>query len=453
MEPPLPRLLHRARQVPPALLGDGAWVLGVRLLTGASAFVIQVLLARLLAPADLGGYFLAVSVSLPLAAAGQLGLGAVALRAVAAALARQAPDQAADVTMGALRAAALGALGVLAAACLSGPLVQIPLGLSALCGLWAALLIGQGLLAELLRGFGRPRTAALLGGAIGNLAALTPLAALWLGGATLQLPHVIALLALGAGLALAVGGVSLRHALGRQQAAAGAAGGLPAPTPSSAAHPWALLRQAWPLLLNQLLLLAMARLDLWIVGLWGPPALVAGYAIALRLALFVAMPLEIGRAAIAGRIAALHAQGRLDQLERLLRATATLMLLGALPIALAWAVAGAPLIGLIYGPAYTVAAPLLVILSLGQLANVATGLCGQTLILSGHGALVLRVNLLASLAALALMPAFGATWGLIGVAAAAALGVTLRTTALLLSARRMVGVWTCVGKIRVKYRR
>lgn len=440
------------------LISDGIWVVGARLLTALSAMVVQLLLARLLAPADLGGYFIALSLTMPLMVVGQLGLGPIALRETAAALADQAPARAAAVVGHALQPAAIGAVGVLAVTGLAGSLAAFSMTASILCGVWAALLTFQSLLGELLRGCGRPRFAALLNGTLGNLTTLPPLLVFWGSQTALQLPQALLVLIGGVGVAVAVGGFGLWQELRRVQGALPRTArplapllpqgekveGRAAPQPASPS-PLEMVRQARPLLLNQLLLLVISRTDLWIVSLVGGATPAAGYAIAARLALMVAMPLEVGRSTIAGRIATLHAQGELRRLERLLRATAAWMLIGALPIALICAALGAPLIALIYGPAYTAAAPLLAILALGQLTNVATGLCGQTLTLTGHGSLVLRVTLAVSLASLGLMLVLTSLWGPLAVALATAFAVALRTSLLLIGAKRLVGVWTHAG--------
>lgn len=436
------------------LISDGIWVVGARLLTALSAVVVQLLLARLLAPADLGGYFIALSLTMPLMVVGQLGLGPIALRETAAALADQAPARAVAVVGQALQPTAIGAVGVLAVTGLAGSLAAFPLTASILCGVWAALLTFQSLLGELLRGCGRPRLAALLNGTLGNLTTVPPLLVFWGSQTALQLPQALLVLIGGVGVTVAVGGFGLWQELRRVQGALPRTGrplapllprGETAPPQPASPSPLEMVRQARPLLLNQLLLLLISRTDLWIVSLVGGAAPAAGYAIAARLALMVAMPLEVGRSTIAGRIATLHAQGELRRLERLLRATAAWMLIGALPVALICAALGAPLIALIYGPAYTAAAPLLAILALGQLTTVATGLCGQTLTLAGHGSLVLRVTLAVSLASLGLMLVLTSLWGPLAVALATAFGVALRTSLLLIGAKRLVGVWTHAG--------
>jgi O-antigen/teichoic acid export membrane protein len=91
------------------------------------------------------------------------------------------------------------------------------------------------------------------------------------------------------------------------------------------------------------------------------------------------------------------------------------------------------------GPQLAVAAPLLVILSLGQLVNVVSGSVGFLLNMTGHERdmrnIVLVSGPFAILAALALIPPFGVT----GAAVATALAVSMQNLGAVWMVKRRLG--------------
>src|SRR5581483_4666855 len=117
-------------------------------------------------------------------------------------------------------------------------------------------------------------------------------------------------------------------------------------------------------------------IDLLVLGAFRPQPEVALYGAATRLVVLVATPLWILRGVLPPLIAELHAQGRRVELERTLRAGATLAGLPSLLILLVFVFFGRPVMGVLYGSFYRKGALVLVLLSLGRLVSVWAGSSG-----------------------------------------------------------------------------
>jgi O-antigen/teichoic acid export membrane protein len=108
------------------------------------------------------------------------------------------------------------------------------------------------------------------------------------------------------------------------------------------------------------------------------------FAVAQRGALLVAFPLLALNAALAPTAARLWSRGETAQLQRLVTASARGVLLAALPIAIGFVMIGGSILALVFGNDFTAASPALAILSLAQIANVATGSVALLLMMTGH---------------------------------------------------------------------
>jgi O-antigen/teichoic acid export membrane protein len=129
--------------------------------------------------------------------------------------------------------------------------------------------------------------------------------------------------------------------------------------------------------------LALKRMDVLIIGSILGAEHAGPYAVALRLAEALQLPLTAGSMLIATRIAVLHAKGDIVALQeavtRVVRPTFAITLACAAPLLLA------PRFFLgLFGPDFESADSILRLLVLGQLVNVATGFAGGLLTMTGH---------------------------------------------------------------------
>lgn len=422
------------------LLKGGAFALAGKLATALLAVLLAALLARLLSPRDLGAYFLIASVATVFAAVAQMGLNHAVVRFSAQTMALGQPGRARAVVQ------MTAAIGVLAASSVAvayatvlGPFIGMrvmdsPLFAEAagLGACWIALLALQALVGEAFRGFHDIARAALHGGLLSNAVAVSVLAGLWwfAGGVSLSMALTVTIVAMLSGLL--IGGL----ALGRRLRGMGPA------TQRSGVELWALM---WPAWVASVTMLAVRQADLWVLGAMGSEEAVALYGSAVRIAEVVSLPLYIVNAVVPPLIAELHTQGRTADLERMLRATASLAAVPALLMGLGFIVGAGDLLGILFGTYYQAGAWILVWLTLGHLANVLTGSCGLTLLMTGHQRPMMLITAASGLLLVVGAVAAARMLGAAGVAAAVALTMLLQNLAMALAARRLTGVWTIAG--------
>ncbi|HEY7600040.1 MAG TPA: polysaccharide biosynthesis C-terminal domain-containing protein [Candidatus Limnocylindrales bacterium] len=164
------------------------------------------------------------------------------------------------------------------------------------------------------------------------------------------------------------------------------------------------------------------------------------YAVAQRGALLIAFPLAAVNAAIAPTAARLWSSADRAALQRLVTLSARGVLAGALPLALAFILLGRPILAAFFGEPFAAADAPLAVLSLGQLANAATGSVAVLLVMTGQQRLAALGTaagaLLNVIVALALIPVLGT----VGAAVGAALSLTLSNGLMVIAARRRLGL-------------
>jgi O-antigen/teichoic acid export membrane protein len=203
-----------------------------------------------------------------------------------------------------------------------------------------------------------------------------------------------------------------------------------------------LLSFALPMLAIQLLTSATAQGDLWIAGVSCPLNEVALYGAARRVMLLIAMPLQIINFTVIASIAELHSQGRLEDLQRLLRGAATIAASISIAAGLGLILFGRPTLNLLFGHGYGEAAPLLSILVIGQMFLACAGSSDCALSMTGHQIAPLVVNTVCGLL-LAVLGIWAVRhYGTVGLAYVSAAVIAVQAISLWLLARRLVGVWT-----------
>ncbi len=185
-----------------------------------------------------------------------------------------------------------------------------------------------------------------------------------------------------------------------------------------------LLKYSWPLFLSSLVLLYSSGLDSLVLGYFSSPEIVAYYGAAAKTAILVSFPLLAVNAVVAPLFAQYHAQGNLEGLGLVLQTTVRWMYLAALPLAVLLILLGPELLGL-FGPDFTAARFALSILVIGQLVNVAAGSVGYMLAMTGYQWTLLVIQIIIGAGIIPVMVFSGAFFGINGVALATALGIAL----------------------------
>ncbi len=196
------------------------------------------------------------------------------------------------------------------------------------------------------------------------------------------------------------------------------------------------------LLLIQVVTFFSAQADIWIAGFEFSGDDLALYNVSRRTALIVAIPMQMANFLVAGLIAPLAARGRRRELQFMLRVVATLFALPSLAALGVIVFLGGPLLALLFGEFYRAAAPLLVVIGVGQAILILAGSCHTALTMARQQAKALAVNFVAAIA-IALGGFLAAHhFGVVGLAVVYSLVVAAESFALLLLAKRYLGVWT-----------
>lgn len=387
---------------------------------------VNVLLARLLGPMELGTYALALTVITMFAVPLHDGAATLLVREVA----RSAAVGAWGRLRGCLRAANVGVVVTVAA------VIALVVPLVLLCvrheeqalWLWALLLLPlyslAGLRGAVLLGLQRP----VLGQLPDQI--LRPLLfgfALLLFSRMSQTTATSAMsLHVGAAFCAFLAGTALLlKVLPREVADANAE-----------YDPRGWLRSLAPFTLMAGIQVFNSSLATLLLGYFGKYADIAFYRVAYLGASLVAVSLIAGDQILAPRIAALHASGDLIELQRQVVKMTRLMLCVALPMALVIAISGEPLVRFFFGRPYSDAHWPLVVLTIGQLINVGAGPAGSLLTMTGHENSAMHAIILQMLLNLALGVVLIPNFGAIGAAIATAVSMVVLNL-------------TCIWRVRI----
>ena len=417
------------------LVSGGAWTLGNRLLVTLTQLVSLALLARLLTVSDMGVYFLVANLVAVVSVVSQLGLTQSLVRFVADALARNLPGRARAAILDVL---VMGGISALA----TGLLLQFGLGqwlarsvfqseamvaVTLWIALWAVVQIVQRFFDEVFRGLHDLRLAAIFGGIVTGILTVIFYAVLWARGEA-DLQSVLILNVVAFGVSVALSGLVLMVKMRPLRGEGGLAVG-------------EIISSSWPLFFAAVTNIIMLRADLWILGMYQPEHEVAVYGAAARIITVMTIPLSMASAILTPMIAELHAQGQKDRLEKVLRIVATLGGLPAILVILLFVFVGGPGLELIYGdPFYQEGWPVLVLLGLGQLVNIWSGVCAQLLMMTGHQKAVMVIALATSIMAIVGAIMVVEPFGMVGVACVFALGIALQNIIMVVHSYRVLGV-------------
>jgi O-antigen/teichoic acid export membrane protein len=208
---------------------------------------------------------------------------------------------------------------------------------------------------------------------------------------------------------------------------------------------------ALPFMLISAMYVVNARTSLLMLGALGAPTDAGLYQVASRGADFIAMVLLAVNTAFAPTLARLYAQGKQRQLEHAVARSTRTITLVSLPIALAFIVFGQFFLA-IFGPEFAPARTTLIILSIGQLINAATGTVAMLLNMTGHERDTARVVGISAavnvLLNLLLIPRFGLT----GAAFATALGTLCWNVLLSYFVYKRLGFYSVLGVFTLRKR-
>jgi O-antigen/teichoic acid export membrane protein len=425
--------------------GPAAWSMGSRVLAGISFLLVNSYLARRLGPADFGTVAVVTSVAMFGAFITSAGINRILLRNVAGGLAIGRVDQVgADLAIGRRMLIASIPIGGAVSFLMSTFFVRHASDAISASFAGAFVAVGAGLmllLADLLRGLGEIRLANLgagrNGGAIG-----TALFAVFLAITGRDLLSSTSVLALNvAALGISVLASYLVYRRLRPAVAVDVRS-----VDSEIRRLFVI--SSLTFMGTQLASYVSSQIDLWVVSGNLAENAVGIYAAALRLMGVVSMPLLAAQLVVSSRVAGLQARGRMEELEALVRRTATIITVPSILILLPCVLIPDQILTLFYGRRYASGGFVLAVLALAQIVNVVTGLCGVTLAMCSKENLLLRVAILWTVLSFVFDLLGARLFGIRGVAVASAATTAGQYVMLWLVARVVLGVWTHPGRLR-----
>lgn len=432
------------------LLQGASWSLFGKVSVVLIGLMVNILVARLLPPADAGRYFLLSSFVGFGTLLATCGLPQVVVRVVADAMGRE------QFTLVKKMLIKVFALAILASAILL--ILSLLLGAElfaaydlpgdvALCvvvALWVAANAQLRLMSEAFRGFKDIRLASIFsgmnyGGVIGGVSLISFLAFFhWYGGT--RLDKVVLLSLVSVLIPCLLGAIFLGSALKRLPSpdfAAARTSGMPTASYSF------LLLSALPLLVTMLVNYFLSFGDIWILGKTGNSEDIAYYAIAARMVMIVALPLMAINGVVAPVIAEHYGRDELRKVERSIRKMTSIAFLGSTVCVLIFMVAGRQILSGIFGDFYQQGFMILLALSLGQLCNVWAGSCAISLSMTGHLRALLVCTLVAGASMLAGGIWFGQHFGAVGLACWVSVVNAMRNLCMVLTVKYRLGIWSC----------
>lgn len=421
------------------LVLDGAASLGIRACGLLSGFLLAVVLARKMGPAEYGTYTYALALISLLAVPAMSGLPTLVVRETA----RAEAGAEWAVMRGVWRwsslltasfSVVLAALVLAVARLFSDHFSSEQLD-TVYCGLLLVPMIALGnLRGAALRGLRR-----VLSGQLPEIV-LQPalllalvLTGLWvLPAGFLTAARVMCLHVVAAALAFGIGAWALWRAR---------------PDPLRAGTAYVYKSRAWLAATMPLALVASAQLintrtDLVVLGLFSDPEDVGLYRVAAHGATLVAFGLSAINMVAAPRFTRLHVEGDAENLELFARQSARIAVLTATPIAAAFVLFGGSILSWIFGDRYAAAYAPLAILTIGQIVNASVGSVGFLLNMTGHERDTARGVMAGALAnvslALLLVPRFG----MHGAAIATATSLVVWNLCLWKAVQRRLGIST-----------
>lgn len=200
-----------------------------------------------------------------------------------------------------------------------------------------------------------------------------------------------------------------------------------------------LFSTATPLLIVTIFNILTDRVNVVLLGIWLDDSSVGIFAVAYRLATLTNFVLMAVNVVLPPRFAVLHADGEHEKLARLMHSTTKgLIVIGAI-ICLPLVFAPRLLLG-IFGAEFQAGQWLLIIMAVGQFVNVAAGLVGRLLVMTGHEKAV-RNNVIAySVLYITLNILLIPTMGTLGAAFAVTIAITFKNLVAVYLVRRYLGI-------------
>lgn len=197
-----------------------------------------------------------------------------------------------------------------------------------------------------------------------------------------------------------------------------------------------------PLMLHKGAVVLFTSANLWILGIFRTTEEVAVFGAVSRLAASMALVMGVINKVLPARVAKLYAEGKIKQMEGLMRDASTVACVVAVPIALACIFFGGRILEVAFTNDYASGAVALAMLAVGQFLSVFVGPAGFVMQMSGGHITLLKVSIVTAVINIVLALCLVPGWGIDGAAATATVSLLIQNVMLIVIVRRRHGVWT-----------
>ncbi|MBF0705369.1 oligosaccharide flippase family protein [Alkalihalobacillus hwajinpoensis] len=440
----LQQLMERMMDNPIAkrLLSHGVWAMAGKFGTVFLSLLVNSLLARILAPDEVGIYFLLFSVVTFGSYIGMLGLRQTIVKMLAENL--DDPHRVKLLVKRILKIALCGAGGFtivfaiffqsIAEAVFN---INLVMPIVVLVAVWILIDIFQQIISEGFRGFHNIKLASIFGGFLSSLTLVVSLFVIYFLGET-RLIVVVALMVVSLLTSVSIASWLFKRQVTRVKKTYS---GITLPSVDTISYK-GILGVSVPLLIFTITAFFLYQSDLWIVGAFGTEEEVAIYGAAFRLVLIVSMPVVIADMITPPLIAQMNAQNKLKEIEGTLRNVSTIASIPAIAVIVVFIACGQLILGLIFGEFYKSGAVILSILCIGQLFNVIGGSSGSTLMMTGNQKAIMIITLISSFLMIVGSIIAVQKYGPAGVAVVKSAGLLVQNILMIIVTKRKLGIWT-----------
>ena len=192
-------------------------------------------------------------------------------------------------------------------------------------------------------------------------------------------------------------------------------------------------------------LFSLVHADIIILGFYRPAEEVAIYAATTRLVKLVTMSLIVIYEVVAPVVVELNSENKKKQLQRVLRLAATIAAIPTSLVLILFIFKSSVLLGYLYGEYYKEGVNIVIILSVGQLVNVWSGLSNYTLSITGFHKVNMYIVSFVAIVAIICCLFYVKEHGAYAVALIISTAWIVQSIMAVLLTRYLVGVWTPAG--------
>ena len=177
-----------------------------------------------------------------------------------------------------------------------------------------------------------------------------------------------------------------------------------------------------------------------IAGMMLIPSEIAFLTVALRTAMLTSFALVIVNLVMAPKYALMWKNNNIEKLKKTAKISSRILIIIATPIILILVFASKAIMGL-FGEQYSNFNLLLVVLSLGQFVNIATGSVGYLLTMSGHESDFNKITLMAGPITIIMVYVLTINYGVYGTAIGTAIGIAIQNLGAFLMVKKRLSFY------------